>query len=318
MAFSRAQISIFCVLGASVSISTSDVIVRTLSPDYPLHQIVFVRTLVALALTFLIIVPAEGGMSILRTRRPVAHLVRSLCLVIANVTFFAAIVVMPLADATAIFFVAPFLITGMSALFLGEQVGIRRWAALLVGGIGVLLIVQPGGQGFHWAMLLPMLAAVAYATMQTLTRDMGLSENASTMVVFVQGTFAVASILAGLAFGDGRFAGSGNPALEFIFRPWASYTMPDLLLNCAGGVFITAAAYLLSQAYRLSEAGLVAPFEYVILVLAVFWGMGLWGEMPTLLSGGGIILILGAGIFVALREARVGTMRRTWRISGRR
>ena len=317
-AFSRAQISIACALGASFAFSLNDALIKALSASYPLHQVVLVRAVVALALTLAVFVPAEGGWRVLQTRRPFAHFLRGLFLVIANMAFFSAIAVIPLAEVTAIFFVAPFLITVFSALFLGEMAGRRRWLALCVGAIGVLLIVQPGGAGFQWAMLLPLLAAAAYAGVHTLTRNMGLAEHASTMSVYVHATFVAVAILAGIFLGDGRFAGSDNPSLEFIFRAWTPIQPIDLLMMVGGGTLIACAGYMISQAYRLSEAGLIAPFEYLVLVLAVFWGYFFWDEVPTALSGAGIVLILGTGLFVAIRETRTGSLRRPWRISGRR
>lgn len=317
-AFSKAQISIACALCASIAFSLNDAIIKALSTSYPLHQVVLVRAVVALALTLAIFVPAEGGWKVLQTRRPLAHFLRGLFLVIANMAFFAAIAVIPLAEVTAIFFVAPFLITIFTALFLGEVAGRRRWLALCVGAIGVLLIVRPGGAGFQWAMLLPLLAATAYAGVHTLTRNLGLAEHASTMSVYVHSTFVVVALLAGIFLGDGRFAGSGNPSLEFIFRPWSPIKTPDLLIMIGGGALIACAGYMISQAYRLSEAGLIAPFEYLVLVLAVFWGYFFWDEVPTALSGAGIILILGTGLYVAIRETRSDGLRRPWRISGRR
>ena len=131
-----ASIGILCALAASIFFSLNDVTVKFLSGDYPLHQIVFIRALVALTLTLALITPFEGGFAALKTRRPALHLLRGVFVVIANSTFFAGIAVMPLADVTAIFFVAPLFITALSIIALGETVGPRRWAAVLVGLLG--------------------------------------------------------------------------------------------------------------------------------------------------------------------------------------
>ncbi|MDE2790921.1 MAG: DMT family transporter [Paracoccaceae bacterium] len=312
------QLSVVCVLGASVMFSLNDVSVKWLSGGYPLHQIVLMRALIALVITLSIAVPLEGGWERLRTRRPMMHVLRGLCVVIANMAFFCSIVVVSLAEATAIFFVAPLLITGFSAVFLKEPVGIRRWLALTIGFVGVLVIVQPGAVSFQWAVLLPVVAAVAYATLHTLTRNMGLSERASTMALYIQLTFIVVCSGMGLAFGDGRFAGTGNPALEFLFRAWQWPLVHDWPVIALTGIFSAAGGYLISQAYRLGEAGLVAPFEYTVLVLAVIWGYVIWDELPDTLSAFGILLILGSGVFVAVRETRFGVGPSARRISGRR
>ena len=314
----RAQLSVLCALGSSVAFSLNDVSVKWLSADYPLHQLVLMRAMVALCITLCVVVPLEGGWERLKTRRPFLHILRGLCVVIANMAFFSGIAVISLAEATAIFFVAPLLITAFSAVFLKEPVGIRRWSALSVGFIGVVVIVRPGGLSFEWAFLLPLLAAVAYATLHTLTRNMGLSERASTMAFYIQVTFIFVCTGMGIAFGDGRYAGSGHPAIEFLLRAWHWPDPSDWLIIAGMGLCSASAGYLISQAYRMTQAGLVAPFEYVTLVLAVLWGYVIWDEFPAALSVIGIFLILGSGIFVAFREMHFGVGQSTRWFSRRR
>ena len=314
----RAKLSVACVLGASTAFSLNDVSIKFVSGTYPLHEVMLIRSGFALAITLLIFVPAEGGLRVLRTRRPLLHVFRGMCVVVANLSFFSAIAIIPLAELTAIFFIAPLLITAFSAIFLGETVGIRRWLAPLVGIIGVLLIVRPGSIDMQWAALLPVLAAVAYATLNTTTRNMGLSENASAMSLYIQLTFVAVCLVSGIAFGDGRFSGSGHPSLEFVLRAWKPVEMWDMAIIAGSGVCSSIGGYLIAQAYRNSDAGLVAPFEYIMLVLATVWGFLFWGELPSLISAAGILLILGSGIFVAVREARIGARPVARRISGRR
>ena len=312
------EISISCAILASVAFSLNDASVKWLSGDYPLHQLILMRSIVALLLTLSIVVPLEGGWSRLRTRRPMMHVLRGCCVVLANLAFFSGIAVIPLAEATAVFFVAPLLVTGFSALFLKEQVGVRRWSALVVGFIGVLVIVQPGAVEFRWAMLLPIAAAVGYATLHTMTRNMGLTERASTMALYIQLTFIAVCSVMGLVFGGGQFAGTGNPAIDFLLRAWAWPPKEDLAVIVGLGICSAAGGYLISQAYRLGEAGLVAPFEYGTLVLAVVWGYVIWNELPGTWSASGILLVLGSGIYVAIRETKFGALPGAKRISGRR
>lgn len=313
-----AAFGISCALGATVFFSLNDLSIKFLSGDYPLHQIVFVRATVALLITLMIIMPLDGGWAALKTRRPMIHVLRGICVVVANSAFFAGIAAMPLADASAIFFVAPLFITGLSFLFLGEAVGIRRWMAVLVGLIGVIIVVRPTGASFTVVALLPAIAALAYAGLQTMTRYTGMSERASTMSFYIQLTFMI--VLGGLALslGDGRFAGSENEAIEFFLRPWVMPPFGDGLIMLALGAVSACAGYLISQAYRGTDAGLVAPFEYTALLLAVFWGIVIWGEWPTWTTWMGILLIAGSGIFVALREAQLGGKPSAKRVAGRR
>ncbi len=154
---------IFCVLGAGATFSASDMLIKTLTGNYPLHQIVLIRAVVALIIILGIFMPLEGGYRNLRSKRWRLHIFRGLCVVVANMAFFIGIAAMPLAEATAIFFVAPLFITALSVPFLGEQVGVRRWISIGVGLIGVVVIIRPGTEAFSYAALAPVLAAFAYA-----------------------------------------------------------------------------------------------------------------------------------------------------------
>lgn len=140
-------------------ISLNDLVIKMLSGDYPLHQIVLTRSTVGLALT-LVFLRLEGGWRLLRTGRPGLHLLRALLVVFANSCFYAAIVVMPLATATALYFVAPLFVTLLSIPVLGEAVGPRRILAVVAGFCGVLLMMAPQMQGgAGWAAVLPVMAA---------------------------------------------------------------------------------------------------------------------------------------------------------------
>ncbi|WGI22759.1 DMT family transporter [Amylibacter sp. IMCC11727] len=313
-----AAVGIFCALSATVFFSLNDLSIKFLSGDYPLHQIVFVRAAVALFITLAIIMPFDGGWAALKTRRPKIHVLRGVCVVVANSAFFAGIAAMPLADASAIFFVAPLFITGLSVIVLGEYVGFRRWIAVVVGLIGVVIVVRPTGAGFTLVALLPALAALAYAGLQTMTRYTGMSERASTMSFYIQLTFMVVTGVLALTLGDGRYAGSENEAIEFFLRPWLMPPLRDGLIMLALGGVSACAGYLISQAYRGTDAGLVAPFEYTALLLAVFWGIVIWGEWPAFTTWIGIVLIAGSGIYVALREAHLGGKPSAKRVAGRR
>ena len=264
-----AAFGISCALGATVFFSLNDLSIKFLSGAYPLHQIVFVRAAVALLITLLVFMPFDGGRAALKTKRPSIHVLRGICVVIANSAFFAGIAAMPLADASAIFFVAPLFITGLSVLILGEVVGPRRWLAVVVGLVGVVIVVRPTGAGFTIVALLPALAALAYAGLQTMTRYTGMSERASTMSFYIQLTFlAVTGVLA-LTLGDGRYAGSENEAVEFFLRPWLMPPLRDMAIMLALGAISACAGYLISQAYRIAEAAFAAPFKYISIPMTI-------------------------------------------------
>ena len=124
----------------------------------------------------------------------------------------------------------------------------------------------------EWVVLGPVVAAFTYASMQMLTRKLGATDKASTMAFYIQMTFIAFSLVIGLGLGDGRFAGTGNPSLDFLFRAWRMPETSDIWLFIWCGVSAGFGGYLLSQAYRLGEAAIVAPFEYIAMPLAVAWG----------------------------------------------
>jgi drug/metabolite transporter (DMT)-like permease len=220
----------------------------------------------------------------------------------ANMTFFLGLAALPLADAVALFFVSPFLITIFSVLFLGEVVGLRRWAAVAVGMLGVLIILRPGTTSFQFASLLPIAAAFGYAGLHIMTRYLRDTESALSMVFYIQLMFIIATMTLGLIMGDGKFAGGGDPSLDFLFRAWVMPTGADLPYLLILGVFASFGGYFISQAYRLGEAALVAPFEYLALPLSIILGILIFDEWPDLVAWVGIALILGSGLYTVWRE----------------
>jgi len=299
---------LFIMFGMAL-ITANDVLVKFLSGGYPLHQVIFIRSVVGIAIS-LVLVQMEGGFQILKTRRPALHMARASLLVLANLCFFMALAAMPLAEATAIFFVAPLFMTVLSFLILHEPVGIRRVAAILVGFAGVLVMLRPwdaAGEGPGLLVsLLPMGAAATFALFNILTRKLGGETKASAMAIYAQSLFLVVGAGFYLVAGDGRFAeGTDNPSLVFLLRAWVWPSPQDWVLIITLGVISGGAAYSLSQAYRSAPAGTVAPFEYVALPLSVVWGYVVFGELVDPDGAFGMILILGSGLYVFWREQRL-------------
>lgn len=289
-------------MGAWFLFSLNDVGVKLLSTDYALHQIILIRSVVGLCITLCVIMPLEGGLILIKTNNKMVHLFRGLLIVMANMTFFVGLSVISLPEASAIFFIAPLFITALSVLFLGETVGIRRWIAVAIGLTGVIVMLRPGSDAFTYAAFLPLVAALAYAGTQVLTRKIGLTEKASTMSFYIQLVFVVVCVIFGLLFSDGRYANPDNAPIDFLFREWQMPALKDGLIMAGLGVTSGFGGYLVSQAYRLCAAAVVAPFEYMALILAIFWGVTLWGEWPDVVAWVGIALIFFAGIYVFWRE----------------
>ncbi|KUF09233.1 DMT family transporter [Pseudoponticoccus marisrubri] len=305
----RPGLGILFICIGTLAISVNDLLIKVLSGGYPLHQLVFVRAAIGLVFTFGFLF-AEGGLRLLRTDRPGIQALRGLLVVLANMTFFAAVAVLPLGQATALFFVAPLFITLLSIPMLGETVGPLRMGAVVVGFAGVVILQEPWKAELdvaRWVLLLPVIAAALYALMQVLTRRLGVTTRASALAVYIQSTFLVVSLGFFVVAGDGRFAeGVENESLQFLLRAWRWPPEEDwpvfLGLGCMSGIV----GYCLSAAYRSAAAATVAPFEYIGLPLAIFWGWAIFGEWPVPATWIGCALIIGAGIFVFLRERRRG------------
>ena len=303
----RAAAGIAFIVAGMIAISFNDMLIKQLSGGYPLHQMVFVRSGIGIFFS-LIFVQFEGGLGILKTDQPGLHLLRGLLIVASNMTYFAALAVLPLADATALFFAAPLLITVLSIPILGEKVGPLRLSAVLVGFSGVVLMQRPWAgsdalEASRLVLILPVVAALAYALNQLLTRKLGAVAKASAMAVYIQATFIAVSVLFWVFAGDGRYAvGVENPSLVFLLRAWIWPTAEDWVYFIALGLNSAIIGYCLSAAYKMADAATIAPFEYVGLPMAVLWGWLIFADLPSWEVWVGMALIMGSGLFVFVRE----------------
>jgi len=291
-----------CAIGASVCFSSTDVTIKFLSDAYALHQIVLLRSGIGIGVILMMLMASTNGLQNLKTKRLMRHLVRGGCVVMANMLFFLGLAAMPLADAVALFFISPSIITLFSIIFLKEYVGPHRWFAIGLGFVGVLIMVQPGSNQFILASLLPIGAAFCYAGLHTLTRTMRDTESASTMTFYIQVAFVIVSTIMWIGVGDGRFNNESSPSLNFLLRPWGPWQYDDFKLFILLGVGSTLGGYLISQAYRHAEAALAAPFEYISLPLAMLFGLVVFDEWPNNITLIGSSFILASGLYTLYRE----------------
>ncbi len=303
----RPGLGIFFICAGVLAISVNDLLIKVLSDGYPLHQMIFFRSGIGLIFTMCLVF-LEGGLKILRTDTPGIHALRGALVVFANMTFYAAMAVLPLGQATALFFVAPLFITLLSIPILGEKVGPFRLGAVCIGFVGVVIMQRPWATDLDTGRLvlfLPVFAALAYALMQVLTRRLGVTTRASAMAVYIQSTFLLVSICFFFVAGDGRFAeGQTNESLIFLLRAWRWPDSQDWIVLVGLGTCSGIIGYCLSAAYRLANAATIAPFEYIGLPLAIFWGWLILGEWPVIATWAGCALIIAAGLFVFLREQK--------------
>jgi len=257
--------------------------------DFSVFQVLAVRSAVAAAI-LLLLAPYFGGREVIRTSQPAAHVLRSLCSTVAFLFFFASVRVLPLADAIAIEFGGPFIVVALSVPLLGERVGRRRWIAVAVGFLGMILVAQPTGQGLRPEALLVLLASVSYSLMMILTRWMAeRSGGKERTFTFLAYTFAVQGLVGLL----------GAPVA------WERMSGFDVALTAAMGVFTLGGHLGVTAAFQRAPASVVAPFEYTALVWATIFGFLFFGDFPGTMVWMGVAVIVGAGLYTLRRESSV-------------
>ncbi len=270
--------------------SIMDAMVKWLVADYPVHQIVFFRTVFAL-LPCLYFIARSGGLATLRTRRPLVHVVRGVIGLAAMGCYFYAFALMDLADAKAILFSAPLFMTVLSIPLLGEKVGIFRWSAVLVGFLGVMVILEPGGDMIQLGALAAIGGAVLYALAVITVRHLSATDSAAAISFYFTFIGAVAGSAMVLTFG------------------WVAPPLVDLVLLICVGVIGGIGQYCLTQAFRYAEAAAIAPLDYMSMAWALLLGFLIWNDIPELEIFIGIALVVASGLFILYRERRLASVR---------
>ena len=224
-----------------------------------------------------------------------AHAARGFLIALATLLFFSALKVMPLADAIAIFFVQPFIVTLLAALLLGEAFGWRRMLAIAIGFSGALLIIKPSYDVFGATALLPIGTAFSFALYVILTRWLVRTVAPLTMQ-FLAGIFGLLTMSMALAVG-------GAYGIDVIAPVWPSATEWQLLALL--GIIATTGHVLVVMAYARASVAVLAPFQYLEIVSATTLGFVLFGDLPDPLTWVGIAIIVASGLFVFYRERRL-------------
>jgi drug/metabolite transporter (DMT)-like permease len=268
--------------------AVQDTLAKHLSGGYPAVQIAWARYVFSL-IFILALLPWLGPRTALVTRRPVLQVMRGVLLYASTLIFIVAVSHIPLATATAIGFVSPLFLTALSIPFLGEKVGPRRWAAIAVGFLGVLIVIRPGFAEFRPALLLPVLMAGFYAAYQVATRMVRGADRPITSLFY--------ATLAGTVL--------GSLPVPFV---WLTPTLPDGLLMVAMGVGGSLSHLCLIRAFSLAPATTLAPFTYVQLLWVSIFGYFLFGDIPDLPTLLGAAVIAASGLYVFHRERRLKSL----------
>ncbi len=312
-------LGISAIVFGTICFSVNDISVKLFSSEIPLNQLMFFRAIFAISILLFVILPFYGGFKYLNTSNPVFHIFRGLAVVGANTFFFISIAELSLAEATAIFFIAPILITIFAMFFLQEKVGIRRGLACFIGFLGMLFIIKPGTISFELISIFPLIAALFYTALHIITRKYGSQEKPLTMGFYIQVCFLVTSLMFAGGFYLADFDAEHSNSLTFLTGSWVSVSTFDMFHILVGiALPISIGGILVSYAYKNYEASFLAPFEYGALVIAVVSTYLIWNEIPDRLSLIGMILIMLSGIFVSLREKQVSSIRSSRKIIHRR
>jgi len=266
---------------ATALFASMDAIGKGLMQRHDPFQVVWARYAAQAVIVAIIVSPRLGR--VIRTARPGLQVIRSALLFMATLCGFFAFSVMPLADATAIFQTAPLAITALAALILREPVWPRRWAGVMVGFLGALIIVRPGADVFQPAALLPMLGALFFAGYSIATRFLGRDESYWTTFLY---TAALGALIAS----------------AFVPLVWVTPTWGDAALMLAMGAIGSAGQFLLIVAFNTAPASAIAPFTYAGLIFATLWGYLFFGDAPDGWTATGAAVIVGSGVYVWRRE----------------
>jgi len=258
-------------------------------------QVTFYRFFFQMLLTLPLLVTVAGK-DAFRAKRPWMNLLRGVLHAAATLLFFTAVKYMPLADVFAIYFVEPFMLTAMSALFLGEKVGWRRWLAILIGFGGAMIVIQPSFEIFGLKALLPVACAFLFALYLFLNRAIGDADPPLTMQTIsgLGGT-----IFMGLALIIGH--GIGNVD----FAPALPSSLFTLALVVVLGVLSGYGHLLVVHAFRLAPVSILAPFQYFEIVSATVLGFLVFGDFPLLSKWFGVVIIVASGLYIIWRERKV-------------
>lgn len=283
--FVRSAILVMCA--GVLLLIVNDTIAKWLVDRYSPPQIIFVRSLIALPLVAALICGLHGVRS-LKSHRISVHALRGMLIVGATMFYFLSLRSLPLAEATSLIFSAPLFVTVLSVLVFGERVGVKRAAVVLAGFVGVLVVVRPGGETFQLASLLAIAAAFLSALIMLSARWVASGDSIWTMMLYTPAFLAVFTCFS-------------------VLTQWPELQPFDLVLFVCMAICGTLGLNLMSEAFRMAPASIVAPFDYTALVWATALGWLVWGTIPEIWVYAGAAIIIASCVYLVLTEARIRT-----------
>ena len=278
------QIGVLYMVASVMCFAIMDLCVKWLH-YYPFGEVFFARFFFGLIPIFLII-PRDRWANFYKTSRPGLHAFRAISGTIAFVCIFFGLRNLPLADVVSLTFGGPIFVTIASILFLSEKVGVKRWSAVFVGFVGMLLIVQPAFVELNYYYLSPLLFCIFFSGVAISVRALVKTEPNYRIAFY----FTILCTFAGLC------------TLPY---GWIMPTKLDLFLFFVMGVCGSVANLFLTQSYRLAEASLVTPIKYLSLVFAIIFGLLIWEEVPKPLMLAGSSLVILSSMIIFIREKKL-------------
>ena len=292
---------IIFILLAMMVFSVQDGIMKYIFNFVSLYEVYLIRTVVSFVLILIFLILTKKPI-VFKSHYPFLTFCRVILFFFGFSSFYISLTVLPLGNATALFFVTPFLITIFAHFFLNEEIGPRRWSAVAVGFVGVYVTLNPDFSNFNYLSLLPILCALCYSLSMIIIKKTSDKDSVYTQTF----TFYIGAIIFSLFFyfiiGDGKFNTTNHPASQFIFREWFVDLENSYLFMVSTGFTATIAFLLLFTAYSIASPAVVSPFEYSILLWSPLIGWIYFKEIPTLNTIIGIIIIVSSGIYIFLRE----------------
>jgi len=292
---------IILILAAMLIFAVQDSLMKYIYNSVSLYEVYIIRTVISFILVIIFLKILKKPI-IFKTHYPLLTLCRVILFFFGFSSFYISLTIMPLATATALFFVTPFLITIFAKFILKDQIGLRRWIAVIVGFIGVYIILNPNFDDFDYFSLTPILCAFCYSLSMIIIKKTSEKDNVyQQMFQFYIGA-TIISIIFYFFIGDGRYNTIDNPAAQFIFREWFSNLEFSLIYMITLGFTAAAAFLLIFSAYRIASPAVISPFEYSILIWSTLSGWIFFNEVPNINTMIGMFLIVVGGIYIFMRE----------------
>ncbi|HAA91468.1 MAG TPA: hypothetical protein DCS82_00670 [Rhodospirillaceae bacterium] len=277
----------------------NNAVLKWLADDWPVGQIIFTRAIFVLAVPLFFFVWLNGGWDSLRINDLKVHLLRAGCVSLSVFFFTLGVTYLPLADTVAITFAGPLMLAALAGPVLGENVGWRRWSAVIAGFAGILIIMRPTGDVIRLAVLFPLASAFLAASRDLITRKITARES-STAVMMT--TFICNAVVAVLTIPIGLYAAANPGEIIPSFGAWVMPSMTALGISFLGALLVGGGHYCMIEAFRYAEASTAAPFRYTAIVWAGLLGFLVWGHVPDIWTISGTAIVIMSGLYILHRE----------------